>query len=87
MPQIKIYVTRYCPYCDMAKALLTRKGATFEEIDVSGRSDLRQEMTALAGGRYTVPQIWIGEAHVGGCDELYELDRVGKLDDMLAGQA
>jgi glutaredoxin 3 len=67
----------------MAKELLRKKGITaFEEIDVSERA-LRAEMSAKAGGRYTVPQIWIGERHVGGCDDLYTLDREGKLDSLL----
>ena len=84
MPKIIVYTTRYCPYCHMAKELLRKKGITaFEEIDVSQR-DLRAEMSAKAGGRYTVPQIWIGDRHVGGCDDLYTLDREGKLDTLLA---
>jgi glutaredoxin 3 len=67
----------------MAKELLRKKGITaFEEIDVSERT-LRAEMSAKAGGRHTVPQIWIGERHVGGCDDLYALDREGKLDSLL----
>jgi glutaredoxin 3 len=68
----------------MAKSLLQRKGAQYTEIDVSRRPDLRAEMTEKAGGQYTVPQIWIGERHVGGCDDLYELDRKGELDRLLA---
>ena len=84
MPKIIVYTTRYCPYCHMAKELLRKKGITaFEEIDVSQR-DLRAEMCAKAGGRHTVPQIWIGDRHVGGCDDLYTLDREGKLDTLLA---
>ncbi len=84
MPKIIVYTTRYCPYCHMAKELLRKKGITaFEEIDVSQR-DLRAEMCAKAGGRHTVPQIWIGDRHVGGCDDLYALDREGKLDTLLA---
>jgi glutaredoxin 3 len=84
MPKIIVYTTRFCPYCHMAKDLLRRKGITaFEEIDVSQR-ELRAEMGAKAGGRYTVPQIWIGDQHVGGCDDLYALDREGKLDHLLA---
>lgn len=84
MANTKIYTTPYCPYCHMAKALLGRKGVTYEEIDVSRRPDLRAEMTRLAGGRHTVPQIWIGNEHIGGCDDLYELDQEGKLDQLLA---
>jgi glutaredoxin 3 len=84
MPKITIYTTSLCPYCHMAKQLLKQKGASFEEIDVSGKPTLRQEMTGKAGGRTTVPQIWIGERHVGGCDDLYALDRAGELDPLLA---
>ena len=83
MPKVIVYTTRFCPYCHLAKELLRKKGITaFEEIDVSERA-LRAEMSAKAGGRYTVPQIWIGERHVGGCDDLYNLDREGKLDTLL----
>ena len=83
MPKIVIYTTMFCPYCDAAKELLARKGASFEEIDVSSRPDTRLEMTRKAG-RTSVPQIWIGEFHVGGCDDLYALDRDGRLDPLLA---
>lgn len=82
MPKITVYTTRFCPYCHMAKELLRKKGTTFVEIDVSQR-ELRAEMCAKAG-RHTVPQIWIGERHIGGCDDLYALDREGKLDLLLA---
>jgi len=84
MPNIKIYTTFMCPYCHAAKQLLARKGAAFEEIDVSYNPGLREEMSRMAGGRTTVPQIWIGGTHVGGCDDLHELDAEGKLDRMLA---
>lgn len=84
MANITVYTTKYCPYCHMAKELLRKKGATFEEIDVGGLRELRAEMTQRAGGRTSVPQIWIGETHVGGCDDLYELEREGKLDPLLA---
>ncbi len=84
MPPITIYTTSLCPYCMMAKRLLKQKGAAFEEIDVGRNPGLREDMTTKAGGRYTVPQIWIGATHVGGCDDLYELDRQGKLDSLLA---
>ena len=87
MPPITIYTTAFCPYCSMAKRLLSQKGAGFEEIDVGGRPALREEMTRKAGGRHTVPQIWIGDRHVGGCDDLYELDAAGELDPLLAGSA
>jgi glutaredoxin 3 len=85
MPAVVIYTTPFCPYCLMAKRLLTRKGAAFEEVDVFGDPGLRREMSARAGGRTSVPQIWIGATHVGGCDELYELERLGRLDALLAG--
>ncbi|MEZ5773652.1 MAG: glutaredoxin 3 [Hyphomicrobiaceae bacterium] len=84
MPQITIYTTPYCPYCHMAKALLDRKGAAYDEIDVSRDPSLREAMRAKAGGRNTVPQIWIGARHVGGCDDLHALDHAGKLDPLLA---
>lgn len=84
MAHVKIYTTSICPYCEMAKQLLGRKGAAFEEIDVLGKPALRSEMREKSG-RNTVPQIWIGERHVGGCDDLYELDRRGQLDALLAG--
>ena len=83
MPQITIYTTPYCPYCHAAKAPLTRKGAKFTEIDVSNPSD-RQVMVQKANGRRTVPQIFIGSRHVGGCDDLHDLDDVGGLDPLLA---
>ena len=84
MAPVLIYTTRYCPYCHSAKDLLARKGAAFTEIDVSGDREGRQKMIARANGRTTVPQIFIGETHVGGCDELYELDEAGRLDPLLA---
>ncbi len=84
MQKIVIYTASLCPYCHLAKELLRTKGAEFEEVDVTGRSDLRAAMAAKAGGRSTVPQIWIGETHVGGCDDLHELDRDGKLDSLIA---
>ncbi len=84
MAQIDIYTTRYCPYCVRAKALLTRKGAAYTEIDVSGDADKRQEMIQRANGRMTVPQIFIGATHVGGSDELHALESAGKLDPLLA---
>jgi glutaredoxin 3 len=84
MARAIIYTTPYCPYCHMAKALLKRKGVEFDEIDVSRDQALREDMTRKAGGRQTVPQIWIGDEHVGGCDDLYELDQEGGLDKLLA---
>ncbi len=85
MPHIVIYTTATCPYCIRAKALLTKKQASFEEIRVDYDPQKRQEMTARARGRSTVPQIFIGDQHVGGCDDLYELSHEGKLDALLAG--
>ena len=84
MARIEIYTTRYCAYCQSAKALLTRKGATFSEIDVTGDQEARDRMVERASGRMTVPQIFIGATHVGGFDDLYDLDRAGKLDPLLA---
>lgn len=83
MPPVEIYTTRYCPYCVSAKALLKRKGVSFKEIDVAGDRKLREVMIQRANGRVTVPQIFIGEMHVGGCDDLHALDRAGKLDPLL----
>jgi len=85
MPKIVIYTTPFCPYCLRAKRLLAQKGAAFEEIDVSGDWEARAKLVQKAGGLTTVPQIWIGDAHVGGSDELYALERAGKLDALLTG--
>jgi glutaredoxin 3 len=84
MPLVEVYTTPYCPYCLAAKELLRRKGVTFVEISVAGAPERRAEMVKRAGGRFTVPQIFIGPTHVGGCDDLYELDDAGKLDPLLA---
>ena len=83
MQKIIIYTTTTCPYCVRAKALLDRKGATYQERNAEDPSD-REEMVHKAGGRKTVPQIFIGDFHVGGCDDLYELEKQGKLDERLA---
>ena len=85
MQPIEIYTTPTCGFCHAAKRLLGQKGASFTEIDVSGDPALRAEMTQRAKGGRTVPQIFVGETHVGGCDDLYALDREGKLDPLLAG--
>ncbi len=82
MPKVTIYTTSICPYCMMAKRLLTKKGVAFHEIDVGRNPSLRDEMEEKSG-RYTVPQIWIGDTHVGGCDDLYALEDSGKLDPLL----
>lgn len=87
MPPITIYTTPICPYCARAKALLRKKGASFDEIDVFMNGDARREMETKANGRSTVPQIFIGERHVGGCDDLYALDRAGELDALLSAAA
>jgi glutaredoxin 3 len=90
MSTIEIYITPYCPYCISAKALLKRKNVAFTEIDVSGDPAGRAKMIERANGRMTVPQIFIGDVHVGGSDDLHELERAGKLDPLLAnskGQA
>jgi len=84
MKQIEIYTTRFCGYCQAAKRLLTQKDAAYSEIDVGAAPERRAEMTQRANGGRTVPQIFIGGRHVGGCDELYELERSGKLDTYLA---
>lgn len=84
MPNVVIYTSSWCPFCIRAKSLLDRKGVAYEEISVDGKPALRSEMASKAG-RTSVPQIWIGEAHVGGCDELHALERAGRLDPMLQG--
>lgn len=84
MADVTIYTTMMCPYCYRAKELLGRKGVAFTEIDVGMDVDKRREMMARAHGRHTVPQIFIGDAHVGGCDDLQALEAAGKLDAMLA---
>jgi glutaredoxin 3 len=85
MAPVKLYTTPFCPYCVSAKDLLRSKGVEFTEINVAGAPDLRAEMVERANGRTTVPQIFVGPTHVGGCDELYELDEAGGLDPLLAG--
>lgn len=82
--KITIYTTPSCPYCLRAKALLARKGVAFTEIDVSRDAAERQRMMQRAHGGYTVPQIFIGDTHVGGSDEMHDLDRQGRLDRLLA---
>lgn len=83
MIQIDIYTKFACPYCARAKVLLQQKGAAYHEIDVTMGGAPRTEMEARAPGARTVPQIFIGETHVGGCDDLFALDQAGKLDAML----
>lgn len=84
MTDTTIYSSNYCPFCIRAKQLLDSKGVKYSEINVDGKPDVRAKMARLAG-RTSVPQIWIDDTHVGGCDELIALDRTGKLDTMLAG--
>ncbi|MEM6464911.1 MAG: glutaredoxin 3 [Pseudomonadota bacterium] len=85
MAPVEIYTTPICGYCAAAKRLLTAKGVSFTEIDVMIDSEKRQEMMARANGRHTVPQIFIGETHVGGFDDINALERAGKLDALLNG--
>lgn len=85
MQPIEIYTSPLCGFCHSAKRLLEGKGAEFTEYDVLRNPELRPEMMDRSGGRHTVPQIFIGETHVGGCDDLYALERAGKLDALLAG--
>lgn len=83
MPDVKVYCSRFCGYCTRAKLLLEKKGVEYEEVSVDMNPGKRQEMVKLAGGRTSVPQIFIGEHHVGGCDDLYALENEGKLDTLL----
>ena len=85
MQTVEIYTSAFCGFCHAAKRLLTQKGVTFTEFDVGRDPGLRQAMLQRAHGRHTVPQIFIGGTHVGGCDELYAMERSGKLDPLLAG--
>ena len=84
MAEVVIYTRDWCSYSDAARALLERKGVAFEEINATGNRELRAQMTERANGGSTFPQIFIGETHVGGCDELYALEEQGKLDALLA---
>ena len=84
MAKIDIYTVRYCPYCQDAKELLSRKGVSYHEIDVTGKRDVRKEMIQRAKGRSTYPQIFIGLTHIGGCNDLYSLEESGRLDSLLA---
>ncbi|MEQ8369168.1 MAG: glutaredoxin 3 [Alphaproteobacteria bacterium] len=83
MAKVEIYTTRICPYCHMAKRLLQKKGIAYEEIDVGRDPALRQHMTERSGGGRTVPQIFIDDQPIGGCDDLHALEAAGKLDQML----
>lgn len=87
MPPVEIYTAPYCPYCHWAKELLRKKNVAFTEHDVSRNRGLRTDMIARSKGRTTVPQIFIGATHVGGCDDLYALEEAGKLDALLDAPA
>jgi len=84
MADVTIYTTMLCGYCARAKALLTKKGVIFHEIDVGMNIEKRREMESRSNGGQTVPQIFINGAHIGGCDDLHALDAAGKLDPLLA---
>ncbi|HEY6131714.1 MAG TPA: glutaredoxin 3 [Halioglobus sp.] len=79
---VTLYTTRFCPYCIQARRLLDSKGVAYQDIAVDGNPDLRREMM-VRSGRDTVPQIWIGERHIGGCDDMLLLERQGRLDELL----
>jgi len=83
MAQVTIYTKAYCPYCVRAKALLSQKGVQFDEIKIDEQPELRPAMIERANGRTTVPQIFIGDTHVGGCDDLFALENAGTLNSML----
>ena len=85
MEEVTIYTRKMCGYCSAAKILLKSKGVTFSEHDGTWNQQVRAEMIERTGGARTFPQIFIGNTHVGGCDELHELERVGSLDTMLKG--
>ncbi|MDE2362539.1 MAG: glutaredoxin 3 [Hyphomicrobiales bacterium] len=87
MQPVVIYTKTTCPFCHAAKELLDKKGAAYEEISVDGDRAAQAAMSQKANGRSTVPQIFIGETHVGGCDDIYDLDSQGKLDALLKGRA
>ena len=85
MPKIDIYTQPWCPFCERAVHILSTKGAAFNEINAPHGSAERDEAIRRSGGRTTVPQIFIGERHIGGCDDLVALDRAGRLDALLTG--
>lgn len=85
MKNVEIYTSPLCGFCHAAKRLLNEKGVSFAEVDVLAQPERKAEMMQRANGGRTVPQIFIGDTHVGGCDDLYALERAGKLDAMLAG--
>lgn len=83
MAKVVMYSTQYCPYCVQAKRLLTKKGVSFEEVDVSRDPELRRTVIQKSGGRLTVPQIFVGDTYIGDCDGIYALEKAGKLDALL----
>lgn len=83
MSQVTIYTKAYCPYCVRAKSVLDNKGVIYKEIRIDDQPELRPQMIERAGGRTTVPQIFIGEQHIGGCDDMLALDARGQLDPLL----
>ncbi|KPQ06893.1 MAG: glutaredoxin 3 GrxC [Rhodobacteraceae bacterium HLUCCA12] len=85
MPNVEIYTSPSCGFCHAAKRLLNSKQVEFTEIDIRAHPERKPEMINRAGGRMTVPQIFVGDTHVGGCDDLFALDRSGRLDPLLAG--
>ncbi|MDB5589723.1 glutaredoxin 3 [Enterovirga sp.] len=84
MPPVTIYTKAWCPYCNAAKDLLRGKGVDFQEIEITGKPAERDEMVRRSGGRSTVPQVFVGSRHLGGCDDLYALDGRGELDAVLS---
>lgn len=87
MPEVMMYTRTYCPFCTRAKALMQEKGVTFEEVNLDTHPQRRDEMVRRADGRHTVPQIFIGGRGVGGCDDVFELERRGELDELLGRTA
>lgn len=83
MVEVTLYVTSVCPYCVRAKQLLKKKGVPYTTVNISENHQLRQDMTEKSGGRLTVPQIFVNDQYIGGCDDLYALDRTGELDRLL----
>ena len=86
MPKVQIYTTQWCPYCHAAKSLLADKGVSYEEVDATD-PEIRSAMVQRAHGRRTLPQIFVGDTHVGGYDDMIALHRAGKLEPLFAGQA
>ena len=87
MAEVEMYTTSWCPFCMRARALFGKKGVAFQDIDIEEEPERRREMVRRAGGRTSVPQIFINGEHIGGSDELYALDRSGRLDEKLAREA